>query len=107
MLAPQESGVVAISNLARQFQLAGDLVLSIITPRMGTLVQGRLESGLIFTPAYIARIKAQVPFAIHVAHIPKSLTRLFAPSIRARPKGIIHIKHGDDKEPTRLFIECI
>jgi hypothetical protein len=56
----QESGVVSISNLARQFQLAGELVLSIITPRMGTLVQGRLESGLIFTPAYIARIKAQV-----------------------------------------------
>lgn len=67
--ALQESGVVSISNLARQFALAGDLLLSVITPRMGTLVQGRLESGLIFTPAYIARIKAQVTFLFLIAHL--------------------------------------
>lgn len=60
VIGVQEAGVVSISNLARQFALAGDLVQSIITARIGTLVQGRLESGLIFTPAYIARIKAQV-----------------------------------------------
>ena len=64
-LGTQEAGVVSISNLARQFALAGDLVQSIIAARIGTLVQGRLESGLIFTPAYIARIKAQVPIPIH------------------------------------------
>lgn len=56
----QESGVVSIGDLARQFALGGDLVLSVISARMGSLIQGRLEAGLIFTPAYIARIKAQV-----------------------------------------------
>ncbi|BDA42327.1 E3 UFM1-protein ligase 1 homolog [Coccomyxa sp. Obi] len=72
----KEAGVVSISNLARQFALAGDLVQSIIAARIGTLVQGRLESGLIFTPAYIARIKAQLRGALRGCCVPVQIASL-------------------------------
>ena len=35
-------------------------MLSMVGPRMGSSIQGRLEAGLLFTPAYVARVKAQV-----------------------------------------------
>ena len=60
--------MVSIGALARRFALAGDLVLSTLEPRMGTAVKGRLEAGLLFTPAYIARLKAQVQGAHPGAH---------------------------------------
>jgi hypothetical protein len=65
----QESGVVAIGNLAKQFALGGELLLSVVTARMGSGIQGRLEGGLIFTPAYVARIKAQVYCQHHASSV--------------------------------------
>ncbi len=49
-----------MAALAQQFGLAGDLLQSVLEPRIGTTIQGRLQAGLLFTPAYISRIKAQV-----------------------------------------------
>ena len=34
--------------------------MSIVTVRMNKTIHGRLEGGLLYTSAYIARIKAQV-----------------------------------------------
>lgn len=56
----QESGVVHMASLAQRFSLAGDLLQSVIEPRIGESIKGRLQAGLLFTPAYISRIKAQV-----------------------------------------------
>jgi hypothetical protein len=52
--------VVHMAALAQQFGLAGALLQSVIEPRIGHSVKGRLQAGLLFTPAYISRIKAQV-----------------------------------------------
>ena len=52
--------MVAMSDMARRFKLGSELLLSAITARLGTIVHGRLESGILYTAAYIARIKAQV-----------------------------------------------
>lgn len=48
---------MAMGDLARRFNLASDLLLPVVTARLGSLIRGRLEGGLLFTPAYIARIK--------------------------------------------------
>lgn len=50
-----------MAALAQQFGLAGDLLQSVLEPRVGHSIKGRLQAGLIFTSAYISRIKAQVP----------------------------------------------
>ena len=52
--------MVHLASLAQRFSLAGDLLQSVIEPRIGHSIQGRLQAGLLFTPAYISRIKAQV-----------------------------------------------
>ena len=52
--------MVHMAALAQQFGLAGDLLQSVIEPRIGQSIKGRLQAGLLFTPAYISRIKAQV-----------------------------------------------
>ena len=49
-----------MAALAQQFGLAGDLLQSVLEPRIGSTIQGRLQAGLLFTPAYISRIKAKV-----------------------------------------------
>ena len=46
-----------MGDLARRFNLTSDLLLPVVTARLGSLIRGRLEGGLLFTPAYIARIK--------------------------------------------------
>ena len=56
----QTTGVVALGNLAAQFALGSDLLLSVIRPRMNKAIHGRIEGSLLYTSTYIARIKAQV-----------------------------------------------
>ena len=49
-----------LGELAAQFNLGSELLMSVVTPRMNKTIHGRLEGGLLYTSAYIARIKAQV-----------------------------------------------
>ena len=60
LLLCQAGGVVPLGDLAAQFGLGAELLLSVVTPRMNKTIHGRLEGGLLYTSAYIARIKAQV-----------------------------------------------
>lgn len=59
----QAGGVVPLGELAAQFNLGSELLMSVATPRIGKTIHGRLEGGLLYTSAYIARIKAQVLYA--------------------------------------------
>ena len=56
----QAGGVVPLGDLAAQFALGSELLMSIISARMNKMIHGRLEGGLLYTSAFIARIKAQV-----------------------------------------------
>ena len=51
---------MVLGELARRFALSADLVTAAIAPRVGSVIRGRLDGGLLYTAAYIARIKAQV-----------------------------------------------
>ena len=56
----QEAGVASLGDLARRFALSAELVSSVVGSRVGTAIRGRLEGGLIYTPAHLARVRAQV-----------------------------------------------
>eukprot|EP00887_Chlorella_sp_A99_P000841 scaffold5.g841.t1 len=56
----QEAGVVSLGDLARRFALSTELVMSALGVRVGGVISGRLEGGLIYTPAHLARVRAQV-----------------------------------------------
>ena len=49
-----------MGELARLYALGAELLQAAVAPRVGPVIRGRLEGGLLFTAAYISRIKAQV-----------------------------------------------
>lgn len=51
--------MVAMGELARRYSLAADLLQAAVGPRVGGAIRGRLEGGLLYTAAYLARVKAQ------------------------------------------------
>ncbi len=63
--------MIPLGDLAAQFALGSELLMSVVAPRMNKTIHGRLEGGLLYTSAYIARIKAQV-WIMHATHAPCS-----------------------------------
>ena len=74
MILSQESGVVSIGDMARRFKLGSELMQATITARLGSAINGRLESGILYTPMYLARIKSQVRVINQASLSHKSIT---------------------------------
>ncbi len=47
--------MVGMADLALQYGLGTELLASAVTRRVGSHIHGRLEGGLLYTPAYIRR----------------------------------------------------
>uniref|UniRef100_A0A3Q7J1S5 E3 UFM1-protein ligase 1 homolog n=1 Tax=Solanum lycopersicum TaxID=4081 RepID=A0A3Q7J1S5_SOLLC len=73
----QECSQIAIAEIAGQLQVGSELVVSILEPRLGTLIKGRLEGGQLYTPAYVARVSAMVRGAARGIFVPMNTTALW------------------------------
>ncbi|KAF3633355.1 E3 UFM1-protein ligase 1 -like protein [Capsicum annuum] len=73
----QECSQIAIAEIAGQLQVGSELVVSILEPRLGTLVKGRLEGGQLYTPAYVARVSAMVRGAARGIFVPMNTSALW------------------------------
>lgn len=51
---------MAMSEIAKRFKLSADLVQSTVSAHLGTAINGRIDSGILYTDQYIARLKSQV-----------------------------------------------
>lgn len=74
----QECSQIALTELAAQLNVGLDLIASILEPRLGTIVKGRLEGGQLYTPAYVARVSAMVRGAARGITVPTNLTVLWS-----------------------------
>ncbi|XP_015952319.1 E3 UFM1-protein ligase 1 homolog isoform X1 [Arachis duranensis] len=74
----QECSQIALTELAAQLNVGLDLVASVLEPRLGTMVKGRLEGGQLYTPAYVARMNAMVRGAARGITVPTNLTVLWS-----------------------------
>ncbi|CAH9075065.1 unnamed protein product [Cuscuta europaea] len=74
----QECSQITIAEIAAQLQVGSELVVSIIEPRLGTSVKGRLEGGQLYTPAYVSRVNAMVRGAARGVFVPMNLTSLWS-----------------------------
>ncbi|MED6147155.1 hypothetical protein PIB30_041407 [Stylosanthes scabra] len=74
----QECSQIALTELAAQLNVGLDLVASVLEPRLGTMVKGRLEGGQLYTPAYVARMNAMVRGAARAITVPTNLTVLWS-----------------------------
>mgnify|MGYP001807052797 CR=1 FL=1 len=65
-----------LADLAITYSLNTELLRSTISSRMGSMIQGQLEGGLLYTPAYVRNIKAQLRGALRGTAAPVALTAL-------------------------------
>ncbi|KAL3152351.1 hypothetical protein ABBQ32_001414 [Trebouxia sp. C0010 RCD-2024] len=72
----QAGGVVPLATLAAQFTLGSELLMSVVTARINKTIHGRLEGGLLYTSAYIARIKSQMRGGLRGAASPVNIPHL-------------------------------
>ncbi|GIM08278.1 hypothetical protein Vretimale_12254 [Volvox reticuliferus] len=66
----QETGQISIGELAAQYGLATELVLNVVSSKLGSAIDGRLEGGLLYTQSYLRAIKAQLRGALRAASSP-------------------------------------
>lgn len=74
----QECSQISIAEIAAQLQVGSELTVSVLEPRLGTLIKGTLEGGQLYTPAYVARVSAMVRGAARGIAVPMNLTGLWS-----------------------------
>ncbi|XP_068637633.1 E3 UFM1-protein ligase 1 homolog [Aristolochia californica] len=74
----QECSQISLPELAVQLHVSSELVASVLEPRLGTLVKGRLEGGQLYTPAYITRISGMVRGATRGITVPTNLSTIWS-----------------------------
>ncbi|XP_057832209.2 E3 UFM1-protein ligase 1 homolog isoform X2 [Cryptomeria japonica] len=74
----QESSQISLAELAAQLHVGSELLTSILQPRIGTIVQGKLEGGRLYTPAYVARIRAMIRGAVRGIMVPTNLSSVWS-----------------------------
>lgn len=74
----QECSQIALAELAAQLQVGSELIATVLEPRLGTLVKGRLEGGQLYTPAYVARVSTMVRGAARGITVPMNLSAMWS-----------------------------
>ncbi|THU66088.1 hypothetical protein C4D60_Mb05t10500 [Musa balbisiana] len=74
----QECSQMSLAEIAAQLQIGSELVVSVLEPRLGTLIKGRLEGGQLYTPAHISRITAMVRGAARGITVPTNLPSVWS-----------------------------
>ncbi|GAV71409.1 DUF2042 domain-containing protein [Cephalotus follicularis] len=85
----QECSQIAVAEVAAQLHVGSELVTSVLEPRLGTLVKGRLEGGQLYTPVYVARVSAMVRGAARGIAVPTNLSALWS-----NLQQLLHEMHG-------------
>nr|XP_043635591.1 E3 UFM1-protein ligase 1 homolog [Erigeron canadensis] len=74
----QECSQIALAEIAAQYQVGSELLVTVLEPRLGSKVKGRLEGGQLYTPAYVARVNAMVRGAARAITVPMNLSALWS-----------------------------
>jgi hypothetical protein len=77
ILSTEGGGATTISELALRFGLAADLLTSFLKPKLSSrYIKAKLDGGVIYTDAFITRLKAQIRGALRGATAPLPLSTL-------------------------------
>ena len=68
--------MLVIGDLAIQYGLNHDLLLSVVSLHLGSLLKGELVNSILFTPAHMDRLKAQLRGALRGTTTPIALAAL-------------------------------
>jgi E3 UFM1-protein ligase 1 len=53
----QEAGALHLGDIAQRTRLGVDLLAPALAARLGALIPGKLEGGLLYTEAHVARVR--------------------------------------------------
>ncbi|PKA46264.1 E3 UFM1-protein ligase 1 like [Apostasia shenzhenica] len=73
----QECGQISLAELAAQLHVGSELLVSVLDCRLGTTIQGQLETGQLYTPAYVSRINAMVRGATRGITVPTNTSTVW------------------------------
>jgi len=68
--------VLSVAELAVNYALSAELLRSLVEARVGGAIHGRMDGSLIYTPAFVRNIKAQLRGALRGAEAPVTLATL-------------------------------
>ncbi|KAG0582022.1 hypothetical protein KC19_3G027100 [Ceratodon purpureus] len=71
------AGQISVGELARRFTVGAELITNVLSARLGTSIHGKLEGGQLYTPAFVARIRATVRGAVRALTVPTPVTTLW------------------------------
>ncbi|KAI5082067.1 hypothetical protein GOP47_0001810 [Adiantum capillus-veneris] len=74
----QETGQVSLAELAARLSVGSDTLTAMLGPRMGNLIQGKLEGGQLYTQVYVARLRAMIRGAVRGLMVPTNLATVWA-----------------------------
>ncbi|GJT74262.1 E3 UFM1-protein ligase 1 [Tanacetum coccineum] len=67
---------ITLAEIAAQLQVGSELLVNVLEPSIGSLINDRLEGGQLYTPAYVARVNAGVRWAARGITVPMHLSAL-------------------------------
>ncbi|KAG0452955.1 hypothetical protein HPP92_025619 [Vanilla planifolia] len=73
----QECSHISLAELASQFLVSAEIIVSVLERRLGSIIKGQLEGGQLYTPAYISRITQMVRGACRGITIPTNLSTVW------------------------------
>ncbi len=71
--ALQQKGQLTIGEAAKTYDLSADLITKTVESKIASVIEGEIQSGLVYTPVYIARVRAIVRGLLRGAGQPLSL----------------------------------
>jgi hypothetical protein len=80
-------GSVSFADLARRHGLSAERITAALAARLGSGVQGRLEGGLLYTDAHLARLAAQLRGALRATAAPCGVQELTASAFEGSPEA--------------------
>lgn len=58
--ALKEAGQLTITDLARRFNLTSEYIQVLVERRLGRVIHGTLEKGILYTEAFVERYRSQI-----------------------------------------------
>ncbi|KAF8397566.1 hypothetical protein HHK36_016486 [Tetracentron sinense] len=74
----QECSQIALAELAAQLHVSSELIVTVLEPRLETVVKGRLEGGQLYTPVYVTRVSAMVCGAARGITVPTNVSTVWS-----------------------------
>ncbi|GJV32440.1 E3 UFM1-protein ligase 1 [Tanacetum coccineum] len=72
----QECSQITLAEIAAQLQVGSELLVNVLEPSIGSLINDRLEGGQLYTPPYVARVNAGIRWAARGITVPMHLSAL-------------------------------